>query len=125
MLDIKFIRENAEIIKAGAVKKHITVDIDRLIAVDDERKLLKQELDAILQCSPSALAACKRLIAEVPRLERAAAIARPRCTIVTRSHNRSTSPSRWELRITVVPRAPASRMMPRTSSRPRALTGTS
>ncbi len=46
MLDIKFIRENAEIIKAGAVKKHITVDIDRLIAVDDERKLLKQELDA-------------------------------------------------------------------------------
>lgn len=46
MLDIKFIRENAEIIKAGAVKKHIPVDIDRLIKVDDERKLLKQELEA-------------------------------------------------------------------------------
>ncbi len=36
---------------------------------------VKHELDAILQCSPSALAACKRLIAEVPRLERDAAIA--------------------------------------------------
>ncbi|MFH1178471.1 MAG: serine--tRNA ligase [bacterium] len=46
MLDIKFIRENADIIKAGAVKKHIEVDIDRLLAVDDERKRLRQELDA-------------------------------------------------------------------------------
>lgn len=45
MLDIHFIRENVEIIKAGAVKKHIEVDLDRLIAVDDERKLIRQELD--------------------------------------------------------------------------------
>lgn len=45
MLDIHFIRENAEIIKAGAAKKHIDADIDRLIAVDDERKQLRQELD--------------------------------------------------------------------------------
>ncbi len=45
MLDIHFIRENAELIKAGALKKHINVDIDRLIAVDDERKLIRQELD--------------------------------------------------------------------------------
>ena len=45
MLDIHFIRENAEIVKAGAVKKHIEVDIDRLIAVDDDRKRIRQELD--------------------------------------------------------------------------------
>jgi len=45
MLDIHFIRENAELIKAGAIKKHIETDIDRLIAVDDERKKLRQELD--------------------------------------------------------------------------------
>ena len=45
MLDIHFIRENADIIKAGAVKKHIVADIDRLIAVDDERKQLRLELD--------------------------------------------------------------------------------
>jgi methylglutaconyl-CoA hydratase len=36
---------------------------------------VRRELDAILQCSPSALAACKRLIAIVPRLDRAAATA--------------------------------------------------
>ncbi len=46
MLDIHFIRENADVIKAGAVKKRIEVDIDRLLVVDDERKLLKQELEA-------------------------------------------------------------------------------
>ena len=46
MLDIHFIRENADIIKAGAVKKRIAVDIDALIAIDDERKIIRQELDA-------------------------------------------------------------------------------
>ena len=46
MLDIHFIRENADIIKAGAAKKHLTVDIDGLIKVDDQRKLLKQEIEA-------------------------------------------------------------------------------
>lgn len=46
MLDIHLIRENADIVKAGAAKKHIEVDIDRLLAVDDERKQLRQELDA-------------------------------------------------------------------------------
>lgn len=46
MLDIHFIRDNADIVKAGAAKKKIEVDIDKLIAVDDERKLLRQELDA-------------------------------------------------------------------------------
>jgi seryl-tRNA synthetase len=46
MLDIHFIRENVDLIKAGAAKKRIPVDLDRLIAVDDERKLIRQELDA-------------------------------------------------------------------------------
>ncbi len=45
MLDIKFIRENADLVKAGAAKKHIEVDIDRLLAVDEERRQVRQELD--------------------------------------------------------------------------------
>ena len=45
MLDIKFIRENADMVKIAAKKKNITVDINRLCAVDDERKLARQELD--------------------------------------------------------------------------------
>jgi seryl-tRNA synthetase len=45
MLDIRFIRENADLVKAGALKKHIEVDIDRLLAVDDTRKNLRQQMD--------------------------------------------------------------------------------
>ena len=33
MLDIKFIRENAELIKRAAVDKRIACDVDRLIEV--------------------------------------------------------------------------------------------
>ncbi|MEI7689150.1 MAG: serine--tRNA ligase [Candidatus Nomurabacteria bacterium] len=37
MLDIKFIRENKDVIKEGAKKKHIEVDIDNLLSVDEKR----------------------------------------------------------------------------------------
>jgi seryl-tRNA synthetase len=46
MLDIKFIRENADIVKMAATKKKITIDIDRLIAVDDIRKEIMTRLEA-------------------------------------------------------------------------------
>lgn len=45
MLDINFIRENADLVKMGAQKKRIEVDVDRLLAVDDERKGLRQQMD--------------------------------------------------------------------------------
>jgi len=38
MLDIKFIRENLDIVKMAAKKKHINVDLDRLIEIDDKRR---------------------------------------------------------------------------------------
>ncbi len=37
MLDIKFIRENKEIVELGAKKKLIDIDITKLLALDDER----------------------------------------------------------------------------------------
>ena len=45
MLDIKFIRENKDIVAAGAKKKHIKIDIDALIALDDKRRALQLEID--------------------------------------------------------------------------------
>ncbi|HWU24367.1 MAG TPA: serine--tRNA ligase [Candidatus Paceibacterota bacterium] len=45
MLDIRFIRENIDLVKAGAAKKHVEVDIDRLLQIDDERKAIRQQLD--------------------------------------------------------------------------------
>lgn len=46
MLDIKFIRENKEIVQEGAKKKRVEIDIEKLISLDDERlKLLKEVED--------------------------------------------------------------------------------
>jgi len=46
MLDINFIRENKDIVKDGAQKKGITVDIDKLIILDDQRRGLLKEVEA-------------------------------------------------------------------------------
>ena len=40
MLDIKFIRENKDLVAAGAVKKHIDFDVEALIKIDDRRREL-------------------------------------------------------------------------------------
>jgi seryl-tRNA synthetase len=45
MLDIKFIRENAELVQEGAKKKHISFDVSKLIEVDDKRKIISQNLE--------------------------------------------------------------------------------
>lgn len=45
MLDIKFIRDNKDLVKAGAQKKHVDVDIDRLIALDEQRKTLQTSIE--------------------------------------------------------------------------------
>jgi seryl-tRNA synthetase len=46
MLDIKFIKENSDLVKMGAKKKRIKVDIDALLAIDDERRKLLSAVEA-------------------------------------------------------------------------------
>ena len=45
MLDIKFIRENLEIVKMAATKKKIKVDLDRLVVVDDARRGVMTQIE--------------------------------------------------------------------------------
>lgn len=45
MLDIKFIRENADLIKEAAQKKHIDFDVKELINVDDRRLKLLRDVE--------------------------------------------------------------------------------
>lgn len=47
MLDIKFIRDNAALIKDAAAKKRIACDVDRLLAVDAERRDIQVQLEAL------------------------------------------------------------------------------
>ncbi len=45
MLDIKFIRENLDLVKMGAQKKRMKVDLDGLMALDDKRKELLSHIE--------------------------------------------------------------------------------
>lgn len=46
MLDINFIRDNLDIVKGAAKKKHVSIDLDRLIALDDKRRALQTSIEA-------------------------------------------------------------------------------
>lgn len=45
MLDIKFIRENLDIVKLAAQKKNISIDLDHLISVDDSRRTIMARME--------------------------------------------------------------------------------
>jgi seryl-tRNA synthetase len=45
MLDINFIRKNLELVKEGARKKHVNVDFDYLLKIDQDRRSLQDTLD--------------------------------------------------------------------------------
>ncbi|OGG76832.1 serine--tRNA ligase [Candidatus Kaiserbacteria bacterium RIFCSPLOWO2_01_FULL_54_24] len=45
MLDIKFIRENKDIVAAGAKKKRVDVDLGKLLSLDDKRRELQAKID--------------------------------------------------------------------------------
>tara|TARA_Y100000310_G_C20664013_1_gene806433 strand:+ start:201 stop:1460 length:1260 start_codon:yes stop_codon:yes gene_type:complete len=47
MLDIKFIRENKELVKEGAKKKNVEIDIDKLITLDDKRLSVLQQVEEL------------------------------------------------------------------------------
>lgn len=45
MLDIRFIKENKDLVAEGAKKKHIDIDLDRLLEVDNDRRRIQESLD--------------------------------------------------------------------------------
>ena len=47
MLDIKFIRENKDIVQAGAKKKRVEIDIEKLITLDDKRLKGLKEIEQL------------------------------------------------------------------------------
>lgn len=47
MLDIKFIRENKDIVASGAKKKRIELDLEKLSSLDDDRLKILKEIEAL------------------------------------------------------------------------------
>ena len=56
MLDIAYIREHPDEIKRGAERKHIDIDIDRLLQVDNRRRGLLKEVESLRALKHSASA---------------------------------------------------------------------
>jgi seryl-tRNA synthetase len=54
MLDLKFIRANPELVKEGARKKHVACDVDRLLALDEDRRALGTQVDELRARQKSA-----------------------------------------------------------------------
>lgn len=82
MLDIKFIRDNPEVVKEAAKNKNVVVDIDRLLSLDSEVVSLRQSVDEIRQKrnenaeqmkggkpSPEAIEEGKKLKDQIAELE--------------------------------------------------------
>src|SRR5919197_2936775 len=74
MLDIAFIRDFPELIKAGAKKKHLQVDVDRLLEVDRQRRGLITELEQ-LRAERNRKS---KVVSSVPPSEREALLAETR-----------------------------------------------
>ena len=47
MLDIQFIRDNQEFLREVALAKGLSLDIDKLLALDEERRTLQQEVEEL------------------------------------------------------------------------------
>jgi len=47
MLDIKFIKEHPQLVKDAARKKHLNVDVDLLLSLDEQRLSLLREIESL------------------------------------------------------------------------------
>ena len=71
MLDTKFVRENPDLIRAAAKKKHMEVDVDRVLELEAERRQRVGALDELRAEQNKA----SKSIGKLPPAERAAAAA--------------------------------------------------
>jgi len=54
VIDLRFIRENPDVVKEGARKKRFEVDVDRILELDEQLRGLGQEVDALRQAAKQA-----------------------------------------------------------------------
>ena len=47
MLDIKFIRENKDLVKENCKNRHVSLDVDELLKLDEQRRASQQEVEAL------------------------------------------------------------------------------
>jgi len=73
MLDIKFIRQNPEKVKEGLAKKQAKVDIDRLLKLDEKKRVCLQRIESLRseqnKLGKTDIVKAQRIKAEIKNLE--------------------------------------------------------
>jgi seryl-tRNA synthetase len=64
VLDLKFIRQNPDVVRAGAEKKHIACDVDRILELDQESRALGTDVDSMRSRQKEAGKALRQADAE-------------------------------------------------------------
>lgn len=105
MLDIKFIRDNADIVKNAISKKHVNLDLDLLISKDDERLAILKEVEALRNEQNSASAG----IASAQGEERNAMVEKMRVvkeSLQAKEENLRSIMTDWQKMMLEVPNVP-------------------
>ncbi|MEK7473412.1 MAG: serine--tRNA ligase [Patescibacteria group bacterium] len=102
MLDIKYIRENADLVQTNAENKRMKVDIPALLALDDRRLILLKEVEAIRKKRNEVAEKMKSASAE----ERPSLIEEGKelkVTLATKETEYETVESEWKTALLAVP----------------------
>lgn len=105
MLDIKFIRDNADIVKNAISKKHINLDLNQLISKDDERLLILKEVEDLRSEQNSVSAT----ISALPENEKAEVFERMKVLkekLQTKEERLRSIMSEWQRMMLEVPNIP-------------------
>jgi seryl-tRNA synthetase len=106
MLDIKFIRENIDVVRDAVEKKGVRIDLDHLIKLDDERLRLVRETDD-MRAKQNVVSAEVANLGDIP--ERAAMIAQMRDlkeNLKALEESLKTVMTEWEGLMLLVPNIP-------------------
>ena len=102
MLDIKFIRANVDRVKAAVRNKNKDVDIDRLLALDDERRTLQQDVESLRAEQKAASTAIAAADADA-RAQKIAAMTQLKATLKEKSAHLARVREEYEALLYTVP----------------------
>lgn len=106
MLDIKFIRENKELVAAGAAKKHINFNVDELLAVDDARRALLNEVEVVRAQQNETAAAVARATDPAEREKMIAESRTVKESLQKKEEELSELMKKWQTLMVQVPNIP-------------------
>lgn len=106
MLDINFIRENKELIQEAARKKRVDFDVTKLLALDEKRRELQQEVDRLRSEHNKASTAIGQVQNPDERQEKIDASKKAKEELTTQEAELSAALEKWKALMIQVPNIP-------------------